>query len=69
MAEELLKFKENLSEIVLIPSSGGVFEVKVGEQLIFSKKKLARFPEEGEISNIIKEKRLLTEAGRNGNIS
>ncbi len=33
----------------LIPSDGGVFEVVADGQLIFSKKKLNRFPEEAEI--------------------
>ena len=40
-------------EISLISSGGGVFEVVLDEKLIFSKKALNRFPEKGEISNII----------------
>jgi selenoprotein W-related protein len=39
----------------LIPSSGGVFEVKVGERLIFSKKELNRFPEEGELEKLFSD--------------
>ena len=34
----------------LIASGGGVFEVEVDGQLIFSKKALDRFPEDGEIA-------------------
>jgi selenoprotein W-related protein len=34
---------------VLIPSSGGVFEVTVGGELIFSKKRQGRFPDDEEI--------------------
>ncbi len=52
-------YSGSLSEITLIPSSGGVFEVKVDEELIFSKKQLDRFPNEGEISTLIAEKQLL----------
>ena len=37
------------TEITLIPSGGGVFEIVLDGQLIFSKKALNRFPEEGEI--------------------
>ena len=37
----------------LIESGGGVFEVKLNNNLIFSKKQLDRFPEEGEIENFI----------------
>jgi len=45
------------AEVELISSSGGVFEVVVDDRLVFSKKKLQRFPEEGEIT-------LLLESGR-----
>jgi selenoprotein W-related protein len=34
---------------VLIPSSGGVFEIEVDGDLVFSKKALDRFPEDQEI--------------------
>jgi selenoprotein W-related protein len=33
----------------LIKSHGGVFEITMGNDLIFSKKKLGRFPQPGEI--------------------
>jgi selT/selW/selH-like putative selenoprotein len=35
----------------LIRSSGGVFEVTVGNDLIFSKKKAGRFPYPGEVES------------------
>jgi selT/selW/selH-like putative selenoprotein len=34
---------------VLIPASGGVFEVTVKGELVFSKKRLDRFPDDEEI--------------------
>ncbi len=34
---------------MLIPSSGGVFEVTVGGKLVFSKKRQGRFPTDEEI--------------------
>lgn len=37
----------------ILQSSGGVFEVEQNGQLIFSKKALHRFPEDGEILRII----------------
>ena len=50
MAENLLvKYKNNISSLIIIPSSGGVFEVKSDDELIFSKKELNRFPEIDEI--------------------
>jgi selenoprotein W-related protein len=33
----------------LIKSRGGVFEITVGGELIFSKKRLGRFPQPGEV--------------------
>jgi selenoprotein W-related protein len=39
--------------VQLIQSSGGVFEVVVDGQLVFSKKKLRRHAEPGEIVKLI----------------
>jgi selenoprotein W-related protein len=39
----------------LIESSGGVFEVKLGQNLLFSKRKENRFPDHAEIINLIKQ--------------
>jgi len=41
-------------QVELIASSGGVFEVTVDGKNIFSKKQLARFPDDGEIVALIK---------------
>jgi selenoprotein W-related protein len=38
----------------LIPSSGGVFEVKVDGDLIFSKKALRRHAEPGEVMRLVR---------------
>lgn len=60
MTEELMNnFIGSIAGVNLIPSGGGVFEVIVDGQLIFSKKELKRFPEDGELSQIIDEKDLL----------
>lgn len=40
----------------LISSKGQVFEVRVGDELIFSKKELHRFPEHSEIIGMLKER-------------
>jgi len=37
----------------MAPSSGGVFEVVLNDQLIFSKHKEGRFPNAGEVENKI----------------
>ncbi|MBD3321949.1 MAG: hypothetical protein GF350_12705 [Chitinivibrionales bacterium] len=51
MADELKRAFGGDSE--LIESSGGVFEVEKDNELIFSKKKLGRFPGDGEIEKIV----------------
>jgi selenoprotein W-related protein len=40
----------------LIGSGGGVFEIRLTGELIFSKKKLGRFPEEGEVAAVLESK-------------
>lgn len=48
--------KENFGiEPKMIPSGGGVFEVVVDGELIFSKKELKRHAEEGEVLEILKK--------------
>ena len=44
-----------IEKVILIPSSGGVFEVAVNGENIFSKKELERFPEENEVEDKIKK--------------
>jgi len=44
-----------VKEWVLLPSSGGVFEVTVDGTLVFSKKALGRHGEPGEVARLIKE--------------
>jgi selenoprotein W-related protein len=41
------------AEIELIESSGGVFEISRDGQLLFSKKKLGRFPYDKEIDALV----------------
>jgi selenoprotein W-related protein len=38
----------------LVASGGGVFEVTVDNDLVFSKRKLGRFPDPGEIVNLVR---------------
>ena len=45
--------KEAGAEVVLIEGAGGVFEIVRGGELLFSKKKLNRFPDDKEIDTII----------------
>jgi len=54
MASDLLeRYGNAISELKLIPSSGGVFEVEKNGKLVFSKKLLDRFPDLEEIIHLI----------------
>ena len=54
--EAELKQNFHSMDISLISSGGGVFEITLNGDLIFSKKALDRFPEKGEIVNILNER-------------
>ena len=51
--ENYLKSKYDNIDVELISSSGGVFEITLDNDLIFSKKSLGRFPDDGEIDSLI----------------
>lgn len=53
MAAELDREFETTT--TLVKGSGGVFEVMIDGKLVFSKKSLDRFPEDGEVARIIRE--------------
>ena len=57
MTEELLsEFESRIASWKLIPSRGGVFEVTVNGELIFSKQKLGRHAEVDEVRKLLKDK-------------
>ncbi|MBX7219880.1 MAG: Rdx family protein [Blastocatellia bacterium] len=51
MAEELKSKYQANSELVKL--SGGIFEIYRDDQLIFSKRALGRFPNDGEIARLL----------------
>jgi selenoprotein W-related protein len=55
-AEILKAYEASITSLALIPSSGGVFEIEVDGDLIFSKKATDRYPTAGEIKQLIKAK-------------
>jgi len=54
--EVLEAFGERLSGVRLIPSHGGVFTVHLGEELLFRKADVGRFPDRGEIQELVAPK-------------
>lgn len=55
MADLLKQYEDKVETITLIPSGGGAFEVKVDDQLIYSKLQTGRHPEEGEVSRLVRK--------------
>ncbi len=57
MAQELLTtFAAELGEVALVPSTGGVFEVRADEHLIWSRAGQGRFPEIKELKQLVRDR-------------
>lgn len=58
MAQELLStFEQEAGEVSLKPDdSGGVFEIRIGEDLIFSRSQSGRFPDIKELKQMVRDK-------------
>jgi selenoprotein W-related protein len=57
LAQELLTtFEAELGEAALIPGTGGVFEVRVDGETVWSRKQQGRFPEAKEIKQLVRDR-------------
>jgi selenoprotein W-related protein len=58
MAQELLStFAEEIGSVTLTPdSSGGVFEVRIDGDLVWSRKEAGRFPESSELKRLARDR-------------
>ncbi|UII27920.1 SelT/SelW/SelH family protein [Fulvivirga maritima] len=57
IAQELLTtFDTDLEEVALKPGTGGIFEVRLQDELIFSRKEEGRFPESKELKQLIRDR-------------
>ncbi|MDZ4339753.1 MAG: SelT/SelW/SelH family protein [candidate division NC10 bacterium] len=57
VAQELLTtFENELGEVALVPGTGGIFEVKVDGEVIFSREKEGRFPESKELKQLVRDR-------------
>jgi selenoprotein W-related protein len=57
MAQELLTtFCDELAEVALVPGTGGVFEVRVGNELIWSRAAAGRFPDIKELKQLVRDR-------------
>ncbi|GEO05917.1 hypothetical protein AAE02nite_35810 [Adhaeribacter aerolatus] len=57
MAQEMLTtFETELGEVALVPGTGGVFDVRLNGELIYSRKEAGRFPESKELKQLIRDR-------------
>ena len=56
LAEKLLRLKQDIRSLTLLPAGGGVFEVSVDGQKIYSKKNSGQFPDPAAILKMVKAK-------------
>ncbi len=55
MASEILEeFEHKIQDFTLIPSRGGVFEVIVGDELVYSKKETGRHADYEEVGPAVR---------------
>lgn len=56
-AQELLTtFEAELGEVALVPGSGGVFEVRLDGETLWSRKAMSRFPEIKELKQLVRDR-------------
>lgn len=51
-----MTFESELGEVVLVPSIGGVFEVRVDGEMIWSRKAVGAFPDLAELKRLIRDR-------------
>jgi selenoprotein W-related protein len=57
MSQELLTtFVVEAGEVALLPGKGGIFEVKVNDEVVFSRKEQGRFPDIKELKQLVRDK-------------
>lgn len=57
MAQELLTtFETELGEVALVPGTGGVFDVQLDGEMIYSRKAEGRFPESKELKQLVRDR-------------
>jgi len=57
MAQELLiTFEKEIGEVALIPGRDAVFEVRLDQDVIFSRKQEGRFPELKELKKLMRDR-------------
>ena len=57
MAQELLTtFQDEIGEVALLPGTGGVFDVRAGGELLWSRAGQGRFPDIKELKQLVRDR-------------
>ena len=57
MAQELLStFPAELGAVTLVPGTGGIFEIRVGEEVIWERKRDGGFPEITALKRLVRDR-------------
>ena len=57
IAQELLTtFEAEIGEVALVPGEGGVFEVRLDGELLYSRATQGRFPETKELKQLVRDR-------------
>lgn len=57
LAQELLfTFGDVLGEVALVPGEGGIFEVSLAGERLFSRAQAGRFPEAAELKRLLRDR-------------
>jgi len=57
MAQELLTtFPNEIAELALVPGTGGIFEVRLDRNVIWSRAESGRFPEIKELKQLVRDR-------------
>jgi selenoprotein W-related protein len=57
MAQELLTtFSTDIGELALVPGTGGVFEIRIENDAIWSRADKGRFPEITELKQLVRDR-------------
>ena len=52
----MLRYKQRIESITLIPAGDGEFDIRLDGEMVYSKLKTDRFPEHEEITDLIDER-------------
>lgn len=57
MGQELLQtFGQDIGEVALVPGTGGIFEIRIGDELVWERKRDGGFPEAKVLKQIVRDR-------------